>query len=329
MSKFIDQARIMVQAGSGGDGHVGFHRAKYVPKGGPDGGDGGDGGDVILVGSPHMGSLQDFQHKRHFRAESGEKGGRNQCAGASGESLEIPVPLGTLAYDDADKKLIGEITREGERLVVADGGKGGLGNLHFVSSTNRAPRQFTPGEKREEKWIHLELRLLADVGIIGPPNAGKSTLLSSLTAARPKIGNYPFTTLSPSLGVLTVGEKKITVADVPGLIEGAHEGAGLGIQFLRHVARTRLLLYLLPIDAGDPDQVWHEFEVTRNELSQYDRALAKRPSIVGLNKIDLKSTEEVQEYVKYFRKKKIKLHAISAKQGSEVVRLAKAIADRL
>ncbi|MFH1016829.1 MAG: GTPase ObgE [Pseudomonadota bacterium] len=311
---FIDQARIFVQAGNGGDGHVGFLRAKFIPRGGPDGGDGGRGGDVALIGSEGLSSLLDFQYKRIFRAGNGQPGGRSQRSGATGASVNLSVPLGTLVKDDKSGELLGEVLRDKEALVLAEGGRGGLGNVHFKTSTNRAPRKATFGRKREGIWLRLELRLLADVGIVGPPNAGKSTLLGALTSAKPKIAPYPFTTLAPSLGVARAGDRTFTLADLPGLIEGAHQGKGLGIQFLRHIARTRELLYLVAVDAGEPKDAWKEYQNTHREILEYDRSIVDRPFLVALNKIDLKSDSDVDQYVEFFKKKGIRLHPISAEK---------------
>ncbi len=324
-NSFIDQARIFVQAGNGGDGHVGFLRAKFIPKGGPDGGDGGRGGDVVLVGSEGMSSLKDFQYKRHFRAGSGEVGGRSQRTGANGTSVRLSVPLGTLVKNEEGTQSFGEVLRNGDEFVVAEGGSGGLGNVHFKTSTNRAPRKATFGVRREGMWIRLELRLLADVGIVGPPNAGKSTLLGALTSAKPKVASYPFTTLVPSLGVTRIGDRMYTLADLPGLIEGAHRGVGLGIQFLRHAARTRGLLYLIAADAGDPKEAWQAYQAILREIRAYDSSMADRPSVVALNKIDLKSDSEVQKYVGLFKKKGIELFPISAEKRRNLEELKAAI----
>ncbi len=326
---FIDQVKIFIKAGDGGDGHVGFFRAKFIPKGGPDGGDGGRGGDLIFAGSGHKSTLLDFRYKKHFEAKDGKRGGRNQRKGADGESLEILVPLGTVFLEVDTEKMIGEITKVGEKLVIGEGGKGGLGNVHFASSTNRAPKKATPGQKREGRWIRLELRLLADVGIIGLPNAGKSTLLSAVTQAKPKIADYPFTTLSPSLGVVTSRDKSFTVADMPGLIEGAHQGAGLGIQFLRHIQRTRLLLYVVEAIPGHVEKTWQDFTMTKNEIAQYDQNLLERPFLVTINKVDLSTHEEQKELADFFKQKGIIPLLISAKKNENLDALVQALHDRL
>jgi GTPase len=326
---FIDQAKIFVKAGDGGDGHVGFYRAKFIPKGGPDGGDGGRGGSVVLVGSTHKSTLYDFQFKKHFRAGRGEPGGRAQRTGADGKDLELPVPLGTIVTDAETGKPLGEVTTVGEQLIVEEGGKGGLGNMHFKSSTNQAPRKATPGVKRDGLWIRLELKLLADVGIVGLPNAGKSTLLSALSQARPKIADYPFTTLSPSLGVVHQDGGNWTMADTPGLIEGAHEGAGLGIQFLRHIQRTRVLLYLVAADPNDPKRPWRDFQTTRHEIECYDRSLGDRKFLVAMNKADLITDLELDDLLQPFHRKGIVPLVISAKKKTGLTELAKELYAKL
>jgi GTPase len=327
--KFIDQVKVFVKAGDGGNGHVGFFRAKFIPKGGPDGGDGGKGGDVVLVGSTHKSTLHDFAFKKHFRAGNGEPGGRAQRTGADGADIELKVPFGTIVLDAEGTHPAGEITEDGQRLIVEKGGRGGLGNLHFVSSVNQAPRKATPGEKREGRWIRLELRLLADVGIVGLPNAGKSTLLAALSKARPKIADYPFTTLAPNLGMVRHGEKAWSMADMPGLIEGAHEGAGLGIEFLRHIQRTRVLLYVVPADPLDPKKPWDAFRTTRHEIECYDRSLRERKFLVTINKIDL-VTEAVREKTLYeFHKKGIVPMAISAREKTGLNELVKELHAKL
>ncbi|MEZ4845689.1 MAG: GTPase ObgE [Bdellovibrionota bacterium] len=247
-NSFIDQTKIFVKAGDGGDGKISFNREKYKPKGGPDGGDGGNGGSIILVGSKDETSLLTYRYKKHFRAQDGKSGQGKNKKGASGEDMYLRVPLGTIVKDIDTGEIRGEILHDKEEWVMEKGGKGGIGNVRFASSTNRAPRQSTPGEKHEGHWVQLELKLLADLGIVGFPNAGKSTLLKTLTNAKPKIGNYAFTTLSPNLGVLKVKEKSIRIGDIPGIIEGAHEGLGLGFQFLKHIQRNKALLFLISAD---------------------------------------------------------------------------------
>lgn len=282
--QFIDQADIEVQGGKGGDGLVAFRREKYVPAGGPSGGNGGHGGSVILVAVEHLQTLLDFKYAHHFKAEDGKRGGPKNMTGASGADLRIEVPCGTVVYDAETEAILGDLVQPGQELCVAKGGKGGLGNKHFLSNHNRAPERALPGLPGEERCIRLELKLLAEVGIIGLPNAGKSTLISTLSAARPKIADYPFTTLIPNLGVVRRPSGDGTVfADIPGLIEGAHLGTGLGHDFLRHIERTRLLLHLVDITQEDPLAAYHTIQ---DELAAYGRGLTDRPQIIALNKID-------------------------------------------
>lgn len=291
--KFVDEAIIRVKAGDGGNGCVGFRREKFIPFGGPDGGDGGAGGSVWLVGDEGLNTLVDFRHQRSFRAERGQNGMGSQMYGKGGEDCDIRVPIGTVVVNIATDEVIGDLTAHGQRLKVAQGGKGGLGNMHFKSSTNRAPRQSTPGTPGEERELKLELKLLADVGLLGFPNAGKSTFIRAVSAATPRVADYPFTTLHPHLGVVSLGAgQSFVVADIPGLIEGAAEGAGLGMQFLRHVARTRLLLHMVeiaPVDGSDPvDQV----RAIEGELERFDPALLERPRWLVINKVDLLPADE-------------------------------------
>ncbi|HLH22985.1 MAG TPA: GTPase ObgE [Chloroflexota bacterium] len=281
-SSFFDEARIYVKGGTGGNGALSFRREKYVPFGGPDGGDGGRGGSVFLRVSPNENTLFQFQHRRQFKAERGGSGSGAKKHGRKGQDLVIDVPPGTEV--STDEGVIADLVRPGEMLLVARGGRGGLGNVHFSTPTNRAPRYAEKGEPGEERWLQLELKMIGDVGLVGLPNAGKSSLLAAISAARPKIASYPFTTLTPNLGVAEVGDLAIVVADIPGLIEGAHRGVGLGHQFLRHVERSRMLLYV--VDASAPDPV-ADYETVRNEAVQYSAALAERPSLVALNKMDL------------------------------------------
>lgn len=287
--KFVDEATIRVEAGNGGPGTSSFRREKFVPRGGPDGGDGGKGADVTLVGRDDLNTLADFRHTRVFRAEHGERGGGKNCTGKSGEDLFIAVPLGTRVLDAETDELIGEVVNDGERLPVARGGKGGWGNTRFKSSTNRSPRKTTPGVPGERRVLKLELQVLADVGLLGLPNAGKSTFLRAVSDARPKVADYPFTTLYPHLGVVRVGEhKSFVVADIPGLIEGAAEGAGLGIQFLKHLSRTRLLLHLVDMAPFDPDaDPAKGVKALAAEMKKFDPRLAKRERWLVLNKMDL------------------------------------------
>ncbi|MCU0548760.1 MAG: GTPase ObgE [Leptolyngbya sp. Prado105] len=295
--QFIDQAEIQVQAGDGGDGMVSFRREKYVPAGGPNGGNGGRGGSIVLKADENLQTLLDFRYMRLFKADNGQKGGTSNCTGASGRDRIIEVPCGTMIYDLETDELIGDLTKPGQILKVAEGGKGGLGNHCFLSNRNRAPENAFPGQPGELRSLRLELKLLAEVGIIGLPNAGKSTLISALSAARPKIANYPFTTLVPNLGVVRKPSGDGTVfADIPGLIEGAHMGIGLGHDFLRHVERTRLLLHLVDITAEDAIA---DYQTIQGELDAYGRGLSDRLQILAINKLDAVDPEsaEVQAIV--------------------------------
>ena len=287
--KFVDEATIKVQAGNGGRGMVSFRREKFIPFGGPDGGDGGDGGNVLFVAQRGLNTLADFRYQRTFKAVNGEPGGSADCSGRGGEDLEIAVPVGTVVYDVDTEETLGDLATEGARLLVAKGGKGGLGNQRFKSSTNRTPRKATPGYPGEKRELRLELKLLADVGLLGLPNAGKSTLISAVSAARPKVADYPFTTLHPNLGVVYVGtHQSFVMADIPGVIEGAAEGAGLGLRFLKHLQRTRLLLHMVDIAPSDPaaDPVVDARSIA-GELKKFSPELAQRERWLVLNKLDL------------------------------------------
>jgi GTP-binding protein len=298
--KFVDEATIKVQAGNGGRGMVSFRREKFIPFGGPDGGDGGDGGNVFLVARQGLNTLADFRYKRNFKAVNGEPGGSADCSGRGGGDLEVEVPVGTVVYDVDTEETLGDLATDGTRLLVAKGGKGGLGNQRFKSSTNRTPRKATPGYPGEKRELRLELKLLADVGLLGLPNAGKSTLISVVSAARPRIADYPFTTLHPNLGVVYVGEhQSFVMADIPGVIEGAAEGAGLGIRFLKHLQRTRLLLHLVDIAPPDPeaDPVVDARSIAA-ELKKFSPALAQRERWLVLNKIDLLPPAEAEKRCK-------------------------------
>lgn len=288
---FVDQARIYVKAGDGGNGCISFRREKYVPKGGPDGGNGGRGGNVVVRVDPHLRTLLDFRYRRHFRAPNGRHGEGSNRTGASGDDLVIRVPPGTQVYDDETGELLADLVEPGQEAVVARGGRGGRGNAAFATSTNQTPRVAEPGEKGEERWLRLELKLVADVGLVGFPNAGKSTLLARVSAAHPKIADYPFTTLHPNLGVVRVGDYfSFVMADIPGLIEGAHEGKGLGHQFLRHIERTRVLLYLIESTSSD---IKRDYHVLRHELEAYSPVLMQKPALVALTKIDLLPDDRV------------------------------------
>ncbi|HEX6321952.1 MAG TPA: GTPase ObgE [Burkholderiales bacterium] len=281
--KFIDEAKIEVYAGSGGNGAATFRREKYVPRGGPDGGDGGRGGSVWARADRNINTLVDYRFARIHRAENGGRGMGSDCNGRAGGDVELRVPVGTLIRDQHSGELVADLAKDGSRALLARGGAGGLGNLHFKSSVNRAPRQFTRGEPGETRKLALELRVLADVGLLGLPNAGKSTLIRAVSSARPKVADYPFTTLSPSLGVVRAGDTSFVVADIPGLIEGASEGAGLGHQFLRHLARTRLLLHLIDLTQDDPVR---DARIIAAELKKYEDSLYRKPRWLVFNKID-------------------------------------------
>ena len=290
---FIDTAWIYVKAGDGGAGHISFRREKYVPKGGPDGGNGGNGGNVIVRAERQLGTLLDFTYKRHYTAQNGAHGGTSNCTGRSGDDIVISVPVGTVVRDRDTGELVADLTQHAEEHVVARGGRGGRGNSEFVTSVNQAPRQADPGTPGEECTLDFELKLLADVGLVGFPNAGKSTLISTISAAKPKIADYPFTTLVPNLGLVRVGEyRSFTVADIPGLIEGAHEGKGLGTQFLRHIERTAVLLYLIDAQSLDPQ---HDLEVLRAELGSHSPHLLEKPWLVRITKGDILGPELVSE----------------------------------
>ncbi|HLQ26673.1 MAG TPA: GTPase ObgE [Acidiferrobacterales bacterium] len=292
--KFVDEAIIRVIAGNGGDGALSFRREKFIPRGGPDGGDGGHGSSVYLVANSGLNTLADFRYTKEFRAPHGEKGRGRNCSGKAGEDLMVPVPLGTLVHDADTGEQIGDLTRHEQTLLVAKGGRGGLGNTHFKSSTNRAPRRTVPGTPGERREIKLELQLLADVGLLGMPNAGKSTFLRAVSEARPKVADYPFTTLHPHLGVVMLERyRSFVIADVPGLIEGAHAGAGLGIRFLKHLARTRILLHLVDVApfGQDADPV-HDVQTIAAELEKFSPELAARERWLVLNKIDLIPIQE-------------------------------------
>ena len=295
--KFDDEAKLKVQAGNGGRGSTSFRREKFVPFGGPDGGDGGHGGSVFLRAAPGINTLADYRIERTWKAEHGEPGSANDCTGRSGDDLYVPVPVGTIVRNAATSEQLGDLTREGDVLAVARGGKGGWGNQRFKSSTNRSPRQFGPGLPGEKRTLELELKVIADVGLLGLPNAGKSTLISAVSAARPKVADYPFTTLHPNLGVVYVGEhRSFVMADIPGLIEGAAEGAGLGIRFLRHLQRTRVLLHLVDMAPPDPDaDPVQDARAIVQELKKFSKELAAKPRWLVINKSDLLPEAEAQK----------------------------------
>lgn len=290
--RFADYAKIYATAGRGGNGMVHFRREKFEPKGGPDGGDGGKGGDVILHGNKQLNTLLDLRYRKFVKAEPGKNGHTSRKTGKDGDDEILEVPMGTVAYDADTKERLGEITEDGENLVIAKGGKGGLGNWHFKSATNQTPQHAQEGEEGEERTVELELKLIADVGLVGFPNAGKSTLLSALSAAKPKIAEYPFTTLQPNLGVVTSSDyRSFVMADIPGIIEDAHEGKGLGIQFLRHIERNNLLLFVVAVDAD----IKHEYNALLNELEAYRSDLLDKPRLLAISKMDLKEHYELDE----------------------------------
>ena len=298
--KFLDQVKIYVKAGNGGSGSPSFRREKFVEFGGPDGGDGGKGGSVILISERNLNTLIDYRYQQHFKAERGKDGSGKNKTGKGGEDLFLKVPLGTQVFEEDNKTLIYDFKSQKEEFLVASGGKGGFGNTRFKSSTNRAPKKFTKGGQGEEFWIWLQLKTIADIGIIGLPNAGKSSLLASMTSANPKIANYKFTTINPNLGVASYDDKEVTLADIPGLIEGAHTGTGLGIKFLKHIERCKTLLHLIDITEDD---LFISYNQVRKELSKYSKDLVKKKEIVVLNKTDLIDEEEKKEKIKKLKNK--------------------------
>lgn len=302
--KFIDEAKIYVAAGDGGNGLASFRREKYEPEGGPDGGDGGRGGSVYVVADRNLNTLIEFRYTRKFLAERGEKGGSSDCYGKGGSDITLHVPVGTVIADVNSNEIVADLDVDEKKVLLAKGGRGGLGNIHFKSSVNRAPRQCTKGEPGEERDLRLELRVLADVGLLGLPNAGKSTFIRAVSAARPKVADYPFTTMHPNLGVVRVSENKsFVIADVPGLIEGAAEGAGLGIRFLKHLARTRVLLHIVDLAPPDPDSdPVHDAKAIVHELEKYSPELAAKPRWLVLNKLDLIPEEDREQRVADFLK---------------------------
>jgi GTPase len=331
---FIDEAKIRVKAGDGGNGCMAFRREKFVPRGGPSGGDGGRGGDVIMESSQRHNTLIHFRYNPEHKAQRGEHGMGSNCSGSDGHEIVLQVPVGTALYDAETGELVHDFQEPDERVVVAKGGRGGRGNQHFATSTHQAPREHELGRPGEERLFRLELKLLADVGLVGYPNAGKSTLISRISAAKPKIADYPFTTLEPNLGVVTVGEapheESFVVADVPGLIEGAHQGQGLGVQFLRHIERTRLLVHLVDVSdaSGRPDPV-EDFKVINKELESFDPRLLEKPMIVVATKIDVANPEKLKKLTTHAKRRKLEFHAISAVTGQGIDELKWALAKRL
>ena len=317
--KFLDQVKIFVKAGDGGSGSPSFRREKFIEFGGPDGGDGGKGGSVILKSERNLNTLIDYRYQQHFKAQRGGDGKGKKMTGKGGENLYLKVPVGTQVFEEDNKTLIFDFKKNNDEFVVATGGKGGFGNTKFKSSTNRAPKKFTKGTKGEEFWIWLQLKTIADIGIIGLPNAGKSSLLASMTSATPKIANYKFTTLNPNLGVAVYDDKEITLADIPGLIEGAHSGVGLGIKFLKHIERCKTLLHL--IDINEEDLV-SSYKQVRNELKSYGKELIKKKEIIVFNKIDLLQKNNIDKKVKDFeikiKKKTFKMSTIQSRSVSNI-----------
>ena len=331
---FIDEAKIRVKAGDGGNGCMAFRREKFVPRGGPSGGDGGKGGDVIMEASERHNTLVHFRFNPEYKAERGRHGEGSNKTGREGEDVILKVPVGTVVYDADSGEKVHDFSHADERIIIARGGRGGRGNAQFATSTHQAPRECEPGRPGEERTFRLELKLLADVGLVGYPNVGKSTLISRISAARPKIADYPFTTLQPNLGVVVVGEapeeKSFVVADIPGLIEGAHQGAGLGTQFLRHIERTRLLVHLVDVSdaSGRPDPV-KDVEVIMGELESFGAGLEKKPTIMAASKIDIANKRKLSKLKRYCTKTGLELFPISAVTGEGVDKLKYAMTARL
>ena len=319
--KFLDQAKIYIKAGNGGSGSASFRREKFIEYGGPDGGDGGNGGSIIIECDRNLNTLIDFRYAQHFKAQHGKPGSKRNKTGGNGKDLILKVPSGTQIYEEDNNTLIYDFTKNKEKYLVASGGKGGLGNVRFKSSTNRAPRKKTNGKTGEEFWIWLQLKVIADVGIIGKPNAGKSSLLAALTRAKPKIANYPFTTINPNLGVTYCNGKEITLADIPGLVEGAHKGIGLGDKFLRHIERCKMLLHL--IDLSEEDLI-NSYKKIRLELLSYDKILDKKKEIIFFNKSDLLEKNNIDKKLREFKNKiKTKFEVISVFSDQDIKKVKK------
>ena len=317
--KFLDQVKIFIKAGDGGSGSPSFRREKFIEFGGPDGGDGGKGGSIILTSERNLNTLIDYRYQQHFKAKKGDDGKGKNKTGRGGDSLYLKVPIGTQVFEEDNKTLIFDFKEENEEFVAATGGRGGLGNTRFKSSTNRAPKKFTKGIKGEEFWIWLQLKTIADIGIIGQPNAGKSSLLASITSATPKIANYKFTTINPNLGVALYDDKEITLADIPGLIEGAHSGSGLGIKFLKHIERCKTLLHLIDVNE---DNLINIYKQIRNELKKYSKELVKKNELIVFNKIDLIDKKILNEKIKKFENKiKKKVLTLSTLNKSSVSKI--------
>tara|TARA_X000001036_G_scaffold155437_1_gene147637 strand:- start:20098 stop:21084 length:987 start_codon:yes stop_codon:yes gene_type:complete len=320
--KFLDQAKINLKAGNGGSGSASFRREKFVEFGGPDGGDGGDGGSILFESERNLNTLIDYRYSQHFKAENGKPGSKKNKTGANGKDLILKVPIGTQIYEEDNNTIIYDFKKNKEKYLVASGGKGGLGNVRFKSSTNRAPRKKTNGKNGEEFWIWLQLKIIADVGIIGLPNAGKSSLLAALTRAKPKIANYPFTTINPNLGVTYYNNKEVTLADIPGLVEGAHKGIGLGDKFLRHIERCKILIHLVDVTEND---LAENYQKIRSELKNYDLSLSKKQEIIYFNKSDLVKKKNLKEKLDIFSnkiKKKYKIISVFKKDDIQTIKKA-------
>ncbi len=319
--KFLDEAKVYIRSGDGGNGCVAFRREKFIEFGGPSGGNGGRGGDIIVEAVDGLNTLIDYRYQQHFKAQKGAHGMGKDCHGAGGKDLTLKVPVGTQIFDEDRETLLADLTKVGERVVLAQGGNGGFGNAHFKSSTNRAPRNANPGQSGEERWIWLRLKLIADAGLVGLPNAGKSTFLAAVSAARPKIADYPFTTLHPQLGVVEIDGREFVLADIPGLIEGAHEGAGLGDRFLGHIERCRVLLHLVD---GTGEHAGKAYKTVRAEIEAYDDALAEKAEIVALNKADALSAEDLKQQVarlkRAAKKTPLVMSAVTREGVDEVLR---------
>ena len=319
--KFLDQAKIYIKAGNGGSGSASFRREKFIEYGGPDGGDGGNGGSIILESDRNLNTLIDFRYAQHFKANHGKNGSKRNKTGANGKDLILKVPIGTQIYEDDNNTLIYDFTKNKEKYLVASGGKGGLGNVRFKSSTNRAPKKKTSGKIGEEFWVWLQLKVIADVGIIGKPNAGKSSLLAALTRAKPKIANYPFTTINPNLGVTYYDGSEVILADIPGLVEGAHKGVGLGDKFLRHVERCKILLHLIDINE---DNIVLSYKQIIQELSSYDKKLNEKKEIILFNKSDLLKKDVIKEKLIKFKKEiNLKYDVISVFSNNDIQKVKK------
>ena len=318
--KFLDQAKINLKAGNGGSGSASFRREKFVEFGGPDGGDGGDGGSILFEAERNLNTLIDYRYSQHFKAENGRPGSKKNKTGANGKDLILKVPIGTQIYEEDNNTIIYDFKKNKEKYLVASGGKGGLGNVRFKSSTNRAPRKKTNGKNGEEFWIWLQLKIIADVGIIGLPNAGKSSLLAALTRAKPKIASYPFTTINPNLGVAYYNNKEVTLADIPGLVEGAHKGVGLGDKFLRHIERCKMLIHLVDLSN---DNLAENYQKIRSELKNYDLSLSKKKEIIYFNKSDLVEKNKLKEKLDIFSgkiKKKYKIISVFKKDDIQTIK---------